>query len=141
MGASKMRRRSKPPKGYDSWFEYDIHRNYLAGCKFHPDSIEYVQVKRYEPDFTYITDKGFKIYIETKGRFRDSAEARKYKDIRNGLGKDEELVFIFQNPATPMPHAKKRRDGTKLTHGGWADKEKFRHFDQYTLPKEWSIKR
>src|SRR6056300_1559528 len=99
MATAKLRKRTKPPKGYDSWFEYDLHRKHLTGCKFHPDTLEYVQVKRYEPDFVYITPKGFKIYIETKGRFRDSAEARKYKDIRNGLGKDEELVFIFQTPA------------------------------------------
>ena len=138
MATAKMRRRTKPPKGYDSWFEYDLHRNHLLGCKFHPDTIQYVQVKMYEPDFVYVNPKGFKIYIETKGRFRDSAEARKYKDIRDGLGKDEELVFVFQNPKTPMPHAKKRRDGTKLTHGGWAEKEGFRYFDQYSLPTEWS---
>lgn len=136
--ATPKRLKKKPPKGYDSWFEFDMHRLYLQGCKFHADKIEYVQVKTYEPDFIYVTDKGFRIYIETKGRFRDSAEARKYKDIRNGLGKDEELVFLFQNPRTPMPHAKKRRDGTKLTHGGWAEKEGFRYFDQYSLPPEWS---
>jgi len=138
MATAKLRKRTKPPKGYDSWFEYDLHRKHLTGCKFHPDTIEYVQVKRYEPDFVYITPKGFKIYIETKGRFRDSAEARKYKDIRNGLEKGEELVFIFQNPRTPMPHAKKRRDGTRLTHGGWAEKEGFRYFDIDSLPPEWS---
>ena len=136
--ATTKRVKKKPPLGYDSWFEYDMHRLYLQGCKFHEGKIEYTQVKQYEPDFVFVTDKGFKIYIETKGRFRDSTESRKYKDVRDGLSKNEELVFLFQNPNTPMPFAKKRRDGTKLTHGEWAAKEGFRYFDQYTLPTEWS---
>lgn len=136
--ATTKRIKAKPPKGYDSWFEYDMHRLYLQNCKFHVGKIQYTQIKTYEPDFVFITDRGFKIYIETKGRFRDSTESRKYKDIRDGLSKNEELVFLFQNPATPMPFAKKRKDGTKLTHGEWAEKEGFRYFDQYSLPPEWS---
>jgi hypothetical protein len=135
------KRKIKPPKGYDSFFEHDAHIKYLRGCTYHPDKIQYVQVKMYEPDFLYIDSRGFRTYIETKGRFRDSAEARKYKDIRDGLEKNEELVFLFQNPATPFPHAKRRRDGTKLTHGGWAEMNDFRYFTLDTIPKEWKIKR
>lgn len=135
------RRKVRPPAGYDSFFEHEAHTKYLKGCKFHPDKIQYVQVKMYEPDFLYVSPKGFKIYIETKGRFRDAAEARKYKDIRNGLGKDEELVFLFQNPATPFPHAKRRKDGTKMTHGTWAELNDFRYFTLDAVPKEWKVKR
>lgn len=135
------RRKVKPPQGYDSFFEYDAHKKYLKGCKFHPDKIQYVQVKMYEPDFLYIDKRGFKTYIETKGRFRDSAEARKYKDIRDGLGKDEELVFLFMNPATPFPHAKRRKDGTRMTHGAWAEYNDFRYFTLDTIPKDWKVKK
>ena len=137
MGAAK--RVKKPPKGYDSWFEFEVHRLYLQGCKFHSEKLTYIQTKQYHPDFIYIDSRGFRIYIETKGRFRDSAEARKYKDIRDGLDKRSELVFLFQNPLTPMPYAKKRKDGTRMTHGEWAEKEGFRFFSVLTLPKEWNL--
>lgn len=131
------KRKQRPPKGYDSWFEYDLHKKQLKGCKHHEGLIEYVQVKRYEIDFTYI-ERGFRTYIETKGRFRDRGEARKYVDVRNGLAKNEELVFVFQNSSTPMPGARKRQDGTKLTMAEWADKNGFRWFTPETLPAKWA---
>ena len=134
------KRKVRPPKGYDSFFEYDAHIKYLKNCRYHPEKITYTQVKQYEPDFIYVSPKGFKTYIETKGRFRDSAEARKYKDIRDGLAKDEEIVFIFQNPATPFPHAKRRKYGTRMTHGGWAELNNFRYFTLETIPNEWRTK-
>jgi hypothetical protein len=137
--ATTRRVKGKLPKGYDSWFEVDMHNYYLQGCKFHAEKITYTQVKTYEPDFVYIDDRGFKTIIETKGRFRDSAEARKYKDIKDCLGKKEELVFLFQNPNTPFPRAKKRRDGTRMTHGEWAKNNGFRFFTELTVPEEWGI--
>lgn len=132
--------KAKPPKGYDSFFEHDAHVKYLRNCTYHPDKIAYVQYKEYEPDFLYVSPKGFKIYIETKGRFRDAAEARKYKDIRNGLSKNEELVFLFMNPSTPFPHAKRRKNGTIMTHGAWAEYNDFRYFTLDTIPKEWKLR-
>lgn len=94
----------------------------------------------YNPDFIYINPKGFKTLIEAKGRFRTSAEARKYIDVRAGLPKDTELVFVFYNPNTPMPNARKRADGTKLTHAGWAEKNGFRYFTTENIPANWSKK-
>ena len=133
----KKRGKQKPPKGYDSWFEYELHLKQLKGCKCHSEKVVYTQVKMYFPDFIR-TEGKFTIYIEAKGRFRDRAEARKYVDVRKGLGKSEELVFVFYNPHTPMPGAQRRKDGTKLTHGGWADLNGFRHFTEETLPVAWS---
>lgn len=78
--------------------------------------------------------------IETKGRFRDSAEARKYIDVRAGLPDDTQLVFVFYNPKTPMPNARKRADGTKMTHGAWAEKNGFVYYTADTVPTEWSKK-
>lgn len=141
------KRKEKPPKGYDSWFEYDLHTKQLKGCKCHTEKVEYTQVKMYEPDFIYHGTTspegkprkgGWKIYIEAKGRFRDRGEARKYVDVHKGLGKNEELVFVFYNPMTPMPGARKRADGTKLTHGEWASLQGFRYFTADTLPVSWS---
>lgn len=117
----------KPPKGYDSWFEYELHTGVLNGCDYHTDSIPYTQEKMYEPDFR-IGD----FLIEAKGRFRDSEEARKYVDIRNNLI-HEELVFVFYHPDTPMPRARRRNDGTKFTMAEWADKNGFRYYTVETI--------
>jgi hypothetical protein len=137
LASKRTKRPKKPPQGYDSWFEYDLHQRVLAGCKCHTAEVEYTQVKKYIPDFIRKTGK-FTIYIEAKGRFRDRAEARKYVDVKKGLKKDEELVFVFWNPNTPMPGSAKRRDGTRLTHGAWADLQGFRYFTETTTPAEWS---
>ena len=49
-----------------------------------------------------------------------------------------ELVFLFSNPNSPMPQAKKRKDGTKRTHAEWAETNGFRWFSEKTLPEEWT---
>lgn len=139
----KKRSKQKPPKGYDSWFEYELHQKLLRGCKCHTETVEYVQVKTYHPDFIYVdsmTKGGWKVYIEAKGRFRDRGEARKYIDVKQGLKKNEELAFVFWNAQTPMPGARRRTDGTKLTHGEWASLNGFRYFTEETIPAAWGLK-
>lgn len=130
------RSRKNLPRGYDSWFEYDLMQQ-LTACKYHTDGLTYTQVKTYEPDFIYRNGK-YTTYIEAKGRFRDRAEARKYVDIATGLSKTEELVFIFQNSRAAMPAARVRSDGTRYTMEEWADKQGFRWFTAETCPAEWS---
>ena len=123
------KKKGKPPKGYDSWFEYELHTGVLKPCQYHTGLVHYTQEKMYEPDFR-IGD----YLIEAKGRFRDSAEARKYVDIRKSLT-FEELVFVFYHPDTPMPRARRRYDGTKFTMADWADKNGFRHYTVHTITK------
>lgn len=117
----------KPPKGYDSIFEYDLHKDKLKDWEFHPNEINYTVPHRYEPDFKS-TKHGRTVLLEVKGRFRERSEASKYLYIREALKEEEELVFIFYKADTPMPHAKRRKDGTKQTHGEWAEKNNFRYF-------------
>lgn len=132
---------SKPknlPKGYDSKLEYRLHTTVLKDCTHHctkADRVEYSVPHTYEYDFL-IEHEGTLYLIETKGRFRDSSEASKYKYVREYLlsWKDSmetscskvELLILFENSKTPYPFAKKRKDGTKQTHGEWATKNKFR---------------
>jgi len=52
----------------------------------------------------------------------------------------EELVFIFQNPRTPMPGARRRADGTKYTMQEWAEKQGFTWYTLETCPAGWSKK-
>ena len=115
------------PKGYDSKLEYDLHQNELQEYDHHPEKLNYWIEHTYEPDFVHPDDPY--TLIEVKGRFRDSTEASKYKWVRD-TNPDYKLVFIFENPDTPMPFAKKRKDGTKLTHGEWATKNNFEWYSR-----------
>jgi len=121
------KKKGKPPKGYDSWFEYELHTGVLKDCTYHTGNVYYTQTKLYEPDFAI-----GEFLIEAKGRFRDSEEARKYVDIRSSLV-FEELVFVFYHPDTPMPRARRRQDGTKFTMAEWANKNGFRYFTADTV--------
>lgn len=118
------------PKGYDSKLEYDLHQNELQGYEHHPDKLTYTVEHTYEPDF--VSWKNPYLLIEVKGRFRDNTEASKYKWIRD-CNPDYEIVFVFEKPETRFPFAKRRKDGTYMTHGEWAEKNGFRYFTRETL--------
>ena len=110
----------------------------LSGCAYHTDDrIKYEIPKVYEPDFIYRT-KSNTIYIEAKGRFRTSEEARKYVHISKRLRQKEKLVFLFQNPNTPMPGSRRRKDGTRFTMEEWANRHGFKWYTIETVPKGWT---
>lgn len=113
------------PKRYDSGFEHEVAKDLGEGWEHHPDKITYVSQHTYTPDFKKVVD-GKTILIEAKGRFRTRNEATKYVAIRDALKEDEELVFIFYNADHPLVGAKKRKDGTKQSHGDWATTNNFR---------------
>ena len=115
-------------RGADSKWGGELRDGVLGCCEHHPDKLPYTIEHNYTPDF-----KIKKYIIEAKGRFMDSPEASKYKWIRKSLPKHIELVFLFMYPNKAMPHAKARKDGTKLTHAEWAEKNKFRWFDETTI--------
>ena len=132
-----FKKKAKTPKGYDSGLEYELHKKELKEWSHHPERIPYVSHHTYEPDFKKVID-GNVILIEVKGRFRDNSEAAKYPAIREALAEDEELIFIFEDSDKPMPFAKKRKKcGTKYTHGEWAEKNNFRYYcAKKGLPEE-----
>lgn len=112
----------------DSKFEEELKNGVLKDFEFQAGKIPYVVEHTYRPDFV----KG-DLLVEAKGRFRDSTEARKYIFIREALPLEKELVFLFYNPETPMPFAKKRKDGTKQSHREWAEKHNFRWYTKETI--------
>ena len=114
----------------DSKWEGELRDGILSSCEYHPEKIPYTIDHHYHPDF-----KIGETLVEAKGRFIDSAEARKYLYIRDALPFGTELVFLFYNYKTPMPRAKVRKDGTKHTHGEWASKNGFRWFTESTITK------
>jgi len=120
------------PKGYDSKWEYELHKNILKSWNHHTSKVPYVVEHNYEPDF-----ERDKILIEAKGRFWDHSEYSKYLWIRKALPSTRELVFIFQKPYAPMPGAKKRKDGTKRTHAEWAESNNFKWFSEDNLPEDF----
>ena len=112
----------------DSKWEGELGEGILEDWEHHPEKIPYTIDHTYTPDF----GKG-NLIIEAKGRFMDNAEARKYVWIRESLPNGKELLFLFYNHKTPLPHARVRKDGTKLTHGEWATKNKFRWYTENTI--------
>lgn len=118
--------------GYDSLLEKRLHEGKLKDCEFHNRDhlVSYTVPHTYEPDFVYFKD-GKKFLIETKGRFQDSAEARKYLFVRENLDeKESELVFVWQKKGTAFPFSRKRKDGTRATQDEWAEKHNFRQWTQ-----------
>ncbi len=113
------------PKPYRSWLEYNLHTGKLKHLEFEKYTATYdviIKGRKYTPDFVC----GSRL-IEAKGRFRDKAEADKYIHIRNS---GYNVCFIFQNPKTPLPWAKRRKkDGTKMSHQEWAVKNNFECFN------------
>ena len=121
------------PKPYRSWLEYNLHTGALKELKHEGFTAKYDIIKKdrkYTPDFV----SGNRL-LEAKGRFRDRNEAEKYIHIRNS---GYEVCFIFQNPKTPLPWASKRkRCGTKMTHGEWAEKNGFNYCGLHNIPEQW----
>lgn len=126
------------PKGYDSKLELRLHETCLKGTQHHvprEDRVPYSIPHTYECDFIFTHYNKFYI-IETKGRAREQAELRKYCYVRDQMHEwklfkesgctEIELILIFENAATPMPFSKRRKDGSKLTHGEWSTKNGFR---------------
>jgi hypothetical protein len=141
MVGKRKPRKPRPKKvnvaqGYDSKWEFDIHQTILKDWMHHGEKIVYVVKHRYEPDFVKMFDNKI-VLLEAKGRFWDYAEYSKYIHVREALPKDYELVFLFQKPFSPMPQAKKRKDGTKRTHAEWAETNNFKWYSEDTLPDDW----
>lgn len=118
--------------GVDSKWELKLKQGIFSELEYHPKKINYVKPETthtYEPDWV-LQESGKVIYIEAKGRFRDRAEWTKYLHIRTALTDNEELVFLFMRPKTPMPGAQTRKNGTKRSHAEWAEAEGFRWYDE-----------
>lgn len=124
--------------GYDSILEKKLHETVLKEARFHDkaDRVNYTVPHYYEPDFVYEKD-GKKFLVESKGRFRDSAEARKYLFIKEVLPADTELVFVMEKANTKFPFARKRKDGTWMTHEEWLTKSDIRYWiqDDFSIDK------
>ena len=123
------------PKGYDSKWEAALHKRLLDSWDLHTQEVPYIVEHKYNPDFVKVIG-GKTILVEAKGRFWDYQEYNKYVWIRKALEPNQELVFLFSSPHSPMPQAKRRKDGTKRSHAEWADKNNFVWYNEDNLPEE-----
>lgn len=152
----KKKSKVKVPAGYDSRLEYELHKKELKDWEYHPtEKVKYEVPSTYEADFRTetcsigglgCTERGCsgkhqEILLEVKGRFRTREEASKYIHIRQALNQQEketEIIFLFQDSSKPMPFVKRRKDGTKQSHGEWAEKNGFKYEClRKGLPKKW----
>lgn len=131
MGRKKVKRRLSLPRGIDSKLELELSKTGLCNCDWKPEPLKYQMLKTYSPDAKFGST-----LIEVKGYFRNSAEAAKYLWVKEQYP-DIELVFVFANPDKPIAWAKRRKDGSRMTHGEWADSKGFKYYSTKNLPKEW----
>ena len=131
----KKRKTKATLKGYRSGFERDLGRK-LTSCDYEPKYAiqEYTSSHKYNPDF--VPRDNPNLLIEAKGRFRTRSEASKYLHVQE-CNPEVEIVFIFMAPNRPMPGARRRKDGTKLSHGEWAESNGFTYYTTRNLPEEW----
>lgn len=69
-------------------------------------------------------------FLEVKGYFQDANEVQKYNWIEDSLEDWETLAFVFEDPNKPIHFKAKRKDGTKMTHAQWAEKNGFPWFSE-----------
>lgn len=89
---------------------------------------------KYTPDFKITCSNGKIFYVEYKGYLRNS-DKRKMIEVKK-QHPDLDVRFVFESATKPVAGAKKRKDGTKLSHKEWAEKQGFRWSEGF-IPKEW----
>jgi len=137
MARKRWNKKSKPLdsfKPYKNQFEFKIAKA-MPGADYEDKSrvVVYQTESKYNVDFTF---SGIPwLLIEAKGRFMGRAkEAAKYVWVKRSHP-DLEFIFIFGNRnAKVYSGVRQRKDGTFLTMGGWAAKNKFVSFDVRSLP-------
>ena len=96
---------------------------------YEPDKLAYYVERHYIPDLKLGT-----MIVELKGYFRQDSQ-RKMKAVKAQYP-EMDIRFVFQKASATIQGAKKRKDGTKMTCGEWADRQGF-VWAEGTIPEEW----
>lgn len=122
------------PKFKSKFERYGYELLSKHGWEYEPKGVDFLYAvpHRYIPDFV----KKGKPILEFKGRFRSPAEATKYVWVRES-NPTIEIVFVFEKPDVPFPFSKKRKNGTRMTHREWAEKNNFQWYTLSTIPKSY----
>ena len=139
----KAVKKVKIPAGYDSKFEYDMHKRKLKGCNWKPDSVSYAIPHKYKPDAKFVRPDGTEVLIELKGRhgWAKQSEMGKYKHVRESLLPHQELVFVLYEHNMRFPNARRRLDGSYMTYEEWMETNNFTYYYPDTVPRSWGIRR
>lgn len=124
--------------GYDSKLEQRLHTGVLADAQHHGAKVPYVWEHTYEPDFI-LDNAGLQTLVECKGYFMDRDDCTKYVWVRKSLPEHARLVFCFENPHKAIHFQAKRKDGSKMTHAEWAEKNGFLWFDEQTISEVTNV--
>ena len=98
--------------------------------EYEPCKLPYTVERNYIPDLL-IGD----VYVEVKGYFRQDAQ-RKMRSIRE-QHPNLDIRFLFQRGNSPVQGSKKRKDGTRMTCGEWAERHGFVWAEGEEIPDEW----
>ena len=122
---------------YKSSLEMAVARDCLSEYLYEPkdSKVEYTVYHTYNPDFVHLHQPN--ILIEVKGYFiKGSSDCQKYLSIIRD-NPDKELVFLFSDPSKRgYPGCRIRKDGTYLSLGEWAYKNRILHFTIENFPEE-----
>ncbi|MDA7495960.1 hypothetical protein OAA57_00780 [bacterium] len=97
--------------------------------QYEPDKMAYYVERHYIPDLAVGN-----MIVELKGYLRQDSQ-RKMKSIKAQYP-DLDIRFVFQKASSTIQGAKKRKDGSKMTCGEWADRQGF-VWAEGTIPEEW----
>lgn len=118
--------------GYDSKLEQRLHQGPLKDATHHPQKVKYTWEHTYEPDFV-VDHQGITTLVECKGYFMDRDDCTKYLWVRKALPENYTIVFCFEHPDKAIHFQATRKDGSKMTHAEWAEKNGFRWYDETTI--------
>jgi len=102
--------------------------------EYETDYFELVIRQIYTPDFKITLKNGYIFYVEYKGylwkedKTKMLAVKRQYPDV--------DIRFVFLNHKKPIHGAQMRKDGTKMSHGEWAETHGFKWSEGF-MPSEW----
>lgn len=138
----KPKRKKYPYAGYN--FAAKAERNFAINLDAHkiwwmyePEKIEWwpppLKAKVYTPDFKIKKKNGDYFFVEFKGFFR-KGNKRKMRAVKQ-QHPNLDIRFVFMDASKPTgTHV--RKNGTKMTHGEWADRYGF-PWAQGFIPKAW----
>lgn len=120
-------------------FEEQTYSMLLDKCQsveYETQKLEYALTYNYIPDFRVTTGSGNTFFLETKGNGRSwSPSVRKKMVAIRKIYPDLDIRFCFY---TNGEFGNKRKDGSRLTQGEWAEKNGYQYCIR-NLPESWLI--
>jgi hypothetical protein len=103
--------------------------------KYESESFEYfLKPKIYTPDFKIKRPDGTTFFVEYKG-FLWNEDKAKMIAVRKQYPKMD-IRFVFADARKPVHGAKTRKNGTKQSHGEWADQNGYLWAEGF-MPPSW----